>query len=155
MLRSISKFNNFFLYERENKYNHLALGIVALLGHIFLGLYWRYIDQMPYEGLALRGLGALICIGLIYFTTRDVISKLFLSWYWIFAVIYNLPFFFTVSLIRNGFLDVWYIGEATMIFVVMLFLKISILISLLVLFAIPLLTLLIFYQYPSSERNRL
>lgn len=44
----------FFSYEKDNRYNHLALGIVGGLGHVFFGLYWTYIDPQQYESVLLR-----------------------------------------------------------------------------------------------------
>jgi hypothetical protein len=39
----------------------------------------------------------------------------------LYIVIYNLPFFFTVNLIKNNLIDVWLMAEVVMIFVVLLF----------------------------------
>lgn len=112
----------FFSYEKDNRYNHLALGIVGGLGHIVFWLYWTYIDPQKYESAILRSIGFLICLGLVSTPYWKASFRAFISPYWIFAVIYNLPFFFTVSLIRNSFFDMWFVAEATMIFTVMLFL---------------------------------
>jgi signal transduction histidine kinase len=108
--------------EKDNKYNQLALGIVAGLGHIFFWLYWTYIDPQKYESLPLRIFGLASCIALILMTHfKPKITK-FTSVYWVFSVCFNLPFFFTVNLIRNDFSEIWFVAEATMIFVVILFL---------------------------------
>ena len=112
----------FFYYEKDNKYNYFALGVVAILAHILFGLYWTYIDPQPYESIVLRGIGVIICFGLISIPYwKENIHK-FIYYYWIFAVIYNLPFFFTTNLIRNGFSDMWFVAEPVMIFVTVLFL---------------------------------
>ena len=125
-MKIFSKIDNlltiFFFYEKDERYNHLALGVVAALGHVVFWLYWTYIDPQPYESLILRSIGIIIGLGLISIPYWRINFKKFISSYWIFAVTYNLPFFFTVSLIRNGFSDIWFVAEATMIFVVILFL---------------------------------
>ena len=112
----------FFYYEKDNKYNYFALGVVAILAHILFGLYWTYIDPQPYESIVLRGIGVIICFGLISIPYWKRNIHKFIYYYWIFAVIYNLPFFFTVNLIRNGFSDMWFVAEPVMIFVTVLFL---------------------------------
>lgn len=107
--------------DEANQYNYAALGIVAAIGHIFYYLYWTYIDPLAYESLTLRVLGFVTCM--ILLTMRKWPQKLqrLIAAYWAFAITYNLPFFFTVNLIRNGFIDIWFVAEATMIFVVILF----------------------------------
>jgi len=120
------KINKFFIkissQEKVDKYNYFALALAAGLGHIIFGLYWTYIDPQKYESVFLRGTGIIACLILLTILKWKGIFKKFVTPYWIFAVIYNLPFFYTVALIRNDFSDIWYVAEAMMIFTVILFL---------------------------------
>lgn len=107
--------------KNRNKYNIAALGLAAGLGHIIFWLYWTYIDPQNYESIYLRSLGLFICVILLSsLYWRGWLERLILP-YWIFSIIYNLPFFFTVYLIRNNFSDIWFVAEAVNIFVVILF----------------------------------
>ncbi len=112
-----------FLSERlkYNKHHLLAFGLIAVFAHPAFWFWWTYIYPNPYENISLRIIGALSCIALLFFTFYEEKYKNFLKFYWLFIVIYNLPFFFTVNLIKNGLIDVWLMEEIVMIFVVILF----------------------------------
>lgn len=106
---------------RYNKYHLLAFGFVAILAHPIFWTWWTYIYPNQYESVPLRSIGALSCIFLLFMTFQEEKYKNFLKIYWLFVVIYNLPFFFTVNLIKNELIDVWLMEEIVMIFVVILF----------------------------------
>ncbi|MCE3255480.1 MAG: hypothetical protein K0R25_974, partial [Rickettsiaceae bacterium] len=137
LLKISESLRQFFLKEeKDNKYNYFALAIAAGVGHIFFGFYWTYIDPQIYENLYLRSVGFLTCVILLSAAAlkREESQNKWLYYYWIFTVIYNLPFFFTINLILNNFSDIWFVAEATMIFTTVLFLS-SIILSLLTIFS--------------------
>lgn len=104
-----------------DKYNILALGLVAGAGHIFYFIYWSFVDPQTYESIILRSLGLLNCAVLISTLFWKIEYKKIINYYWIFSVIYNLPFFFVTYLIKNNFSGVWVSLQSAMIFTVILF----------------------------------
>ena len=108
--------------SKSNQYNYLALAIVAGIGHIFFGIYWRYIDPLIFQGIGLRVFGMFTCVALVMVVSFELERNKICKFVWIFSITYNLPFFFTVMLMRNDFDQVWFTAQATMIMVVILFL---------------------------------
>ncbi len=112
-----------FLSERlrYNKYHLFAFGFISMLAHPTFWGWWTYIYPNPYESIPLRAVGVLSCILLLFLTFKEDKYKNFLKFYWLIVIVYNLPFFFTVNLIKNELIDVWLMEEMVMIFVVLLF----------------------------------
>jgi two-component system CAI-1 autoinducer sensor kinase/phosphatase CqsS len=104
-----------------NKYHLFAFGFISILAHPTFWAWWTYVYPNLYESIVLRVIGALSCVVLLYMIYREQYFKNFLKFYWFFIVVYNLPFFFTVNLIKNNLIDVWLMEEIVMIFVVILF----------------------------------
>lgn len=110
-----------------NQYNIVSLALLGSVGHPLFWFLWTYIDPQPYESFYLRTFGFLSC--LILFSVHKWsgnFSKLAYA-YWVFAVIYNLPFFFTFLLISNNFSQVWLSCELIMMMVVLFAVESSIL----------------------------
>ncbi len=121
ILRNIKSFLS--IKHRENIYNLYALAFAAGFGHIFFGLYWKYIDPSDFEIPLLRVIGFFSCVFLFLLAKNYHKLKNYrqlAEFYWFFTVTYNLPFFFTVSLIYSGYNPIWLAGVATMIFVVIM-----------------------------------
>ena len=106
---------------KYNKYHLFALGYIAILSHPFYWFWWTYVCPNPYENITLRIIGAISCAVLLFMVYKENLFKKILPLYWLFVVVYNLPFFFTVNLIKNNLVDVWLMSEIVMIFVVILF----------------------------------
>lgn len=124
-MSNISNLISFFsIRKKDNIYNFYALAIAAGFGHVFFGLYWRYVNPQSYELPILRLVGLLICV-ILFFVAKNYNKlsnyKNLVQLWWFFSVLFNLPFFFTVSLIASSFHPIWLTGEATMIFVVIMF----------------------------------
>ncbi len=95
---------------------------IALFGHTFYGVLWTFFYSQPHEDLKLR----IICASLFlpylfvkYFTDRNWL-KLFLSVYWYFCIIINLPFIFTYLTMMNNFSGLWLICETMMILLIII-----------------------------------
>ena len=59
-----------FLSKRlkYNKYHLFAFGFVAILAHPAFWTWWTYVYPNPYESIALRTIGALSCVFLLFLT---------------------------------------------------------------------------------------
>ncbi|MCE3255478.1 MAG: integral rane sensor hybrid histidine kinase [Rickettsiaceae bacterium] len=106
---------------KYNKYHLFAFGFIAVIAHPVHWFWWVYVIPNPYENATLRIIGGLSCLVLLFMTYREDLFKKILPFYWLFIVIYNLPFFFTVNLIKNNLIDIWLMEEIVMIFTVILF----------------------------------
>lgn len=106
---------------KYNRYHLFAFGFVAIIAHPLYWFLWTYIFPNQYENISLRIVGVASCIALLFMTYKQDSFRKILPFYWLFMVIYNLPFFFTVNLIKNNLSDVWLMAEIVMIFVVILF----------------------------------
>ena len=102
-----------------NKYNVLALGFLATIGHPSFWIIYTYVIPQKFESLYLRGFGFLSCVVLLLLVTLKKHFGRAEICYWILCLVYNLPFFFTVTLINNNFSSVWLAAEVVM-FVVMI-----------------------------------
>ena len=112
---------NIFLRKIDyNQYNVISLGFLGAIGHPLFWFIWTYLNPQKFENIYLRLSGTIICLVLLssYFW-KGKIRKI-IQPYWIFSIIYNLPFIFTLSLIQNDYNSLWLIAEATMIFTVVL-----------------------------------
>lgn len=92
---------------------------IALLGHSFYGILWKYIYSQPHEDLNLRIICASLFLPYIftkYLKDRNWL-KVFFSAYWYFCLIINLPFIFTYLTLMNNFSGLWLICETMMILV--------------------------------------
>lgn len=125
MMDTLNNLADFFSVRKKNNiYNFYALAFAAGLGHVFFGVYWRYVDPLSFELPILRLIGIVICIILFVVAKNyDKLSsyKRWIEFWWVFSVLYNLPFFFTTSLLASNFHYVWLVSQAVMIFVVIMF----------------------------------
>jgi two-component system, CAI-1 autoinducer sensor kinase/phosphatase CqsS len=101
-----------------NKYNVLSLALLGSVGHPLFWFLWTHIDPQPYESLYLRSIGTLICLVLFTLPKWNKSLTKLSYFYWIFAITYNLPFFFTVNLINNHFNSNWITCEIVTMMVV-------------------------------------
>lgn len=96
-------------YSRPNM---ALVGTVGLLGHPLYFVIWAYIFPQPYESGPLRAFAALLCIPLVMVDHWPKSLRRLLVPYWFFALLFELPFFFTYMLLRNDMDLVW--GMSTM-----------------------------------------
>ena len=118
---------------KYNKYHLFAFGFIALVAHPVYWFWFKYVFPNPYESISLRIIGMLSSVTLLFMAYKQDLFKKILPFYWLFMVTYNLPFFFTVNLIKNNLIDVWLMAEIVMIFVVILFIP-NIVMALMIMF---------------------
>lgn len=103
-------------YSR-NRLSFLYGAWIALFGHSFYGILWKYIYNQPHEDLNLRIICASLFLPFIftkYLKDRNWLKVSF-SAYWYFCLIINLPFIFTYLTLMNNFSGLWLICETMMI----------------------------------------
>ncbi len=103
------------------KYNIIALGVIGTFGHPLYWAIWTYIFPQPYENVFIRFSAAIACLVLLLNEYLPERTKRYFPTYWFCAVIYALPFLFTVHLIKNNFSDIWMMCEVGMGFMVIIF----------------------------------
>ena len=94
--------------------------ILAFLAHPVFYLIWTYAFPQPYENIWWRALGSLLCIPIIF---KDYWPERFIKYLPLFfhiAIIYNIPIFFSLFLIKNDFSQVWLFSSVGGVFVLTL-----------------------------------
>ncbi|MBI3994151.1 MAG: adenylate/guanylate cyclase domain-containing protein [Candidatus Lambdaproteobacteria bacterium] len=94
---------------------------LAVIGHPLFYVIWTYWIPQPYENLGLRALGSLVCLPLVFKNRWPAWLKPWLPWYWHFAVLFTLPFFFALFLFFNNFSQMWELTAITGIFLLTFF----------------------------------
>jgi signal transduction histidine kinase len=98
------------------------LAVVASVGFPLYYYVWKDLFPQPYENLTLRLIGSLICVPIIVSDHWPAPLKKVLPWYWYFATLYTLPFFFTFMLLKNSGNEVWVESSLIAAFVMVLLL---------------------------------
>jgi class 3 adenylate cyclase len=83
---------------------------VALIGiacHPLFYVIWSYVLPQPYENLALRLLGSALCIPLALKAYWPVQFRSYLPLYWHAVVMFQVPFFFSLFMLLNGYALPW------------------------------------------------
>ncbi|MEM1244442.1 MAG: HAMP domain-containing sensor histidine kinase [Pseudomonadota bacterium] len=95
-----------FIYQLMKKNvasSEKQITIIGILGAT-LPLYYliyQYTTPLEWDSLALRNLGAVICVGLIIHKFWPSKIKYLFPFYYYFTLLYCLPFFFTILLLKN------------------------------------------------------
>jgi two-component system CAI-1 autoinducer sensor kinase/phosphatase CqsS len=92
--------------------NMTAIGTVGVIGFPLFGWVWTVPFPQPYENLPLRLLGSALLLPLMLIHLWPAAWRRFLPAYWLAAMLFALPFFFTFMLLQNGMSTVW--GMSTM-----------------------------------------
>lgn len=79
----------------------VAVGALAFIGFPLFYLIWAFWFPQPYESLESRLIGSVLGLGLMLTPYWPDKWKKYLSWYWFFALLYTLPFFFTFLFLMN------------------------------------------------------
>jgi two-component system CAI-1 autoinducer sensor kinase/phosphatase CqsS len=98
------------------------LAVVASVGFPLYYYVWKDLFPQPYENLALRLIGSLLFVPILAFERWPAALKKLLPWYWYFATLYALPFFFTFMLLKNNGNEVWVESALIAAFVMVLLL---------------------------------
>ena len=81
--------------------------VLTVFGHPLFYLIWRFLIPQPFEDLSLRLVGSLLALPVVFKNYWPVGLKKFLPYYWHFAVLFTLPFFFSLNLFLSEFSQVW------------------------------------------------
>ena len=98
------------------------LAVVASVGFPLYYYVWKDLFPQPYENLTLRLIGSLLFVPILAFERWPAALKKLLPWYWYFATLYALPFFFTFMLLKNNGNEVWVESALIAAFVMVLLL---------------------------------
>jgi class 3 adenylate cyclase len=85
----------------------VTVALIGLVCHPLFYLIWSYVFPQPYENLALRLLASVICIPLALKAYWPPRIRPWLPLYWHAVVMFQLPFFFTLFMLLNGYATVW------------------------------------------------
>ena len=109
---------NLEYFERRLK----AFAVIAIVAFPLYFFVWHDLMPQPYESLLLRLLGAALFVPIFFSAYWPTRWKRFLPYYWYFALLYSLPFFFTYMLLKNHNSNVWTGSALVAIFVMILLL---------------------------------
>lgn len=96
--------------------NFPIIGIFGVLGFPFYYVVWKYFFPQPYENLALRLIGSLVCVPLVFLHRLPEAVRHGFRPIWYVGMTYCLPFFFTYMSIRNNFTVPWQLSLLCTIF---------------------------------------
>ena len=101
-----------------SRFNILSAALLGAPAHMFFYFLFKYIFHLPYENLALRLTASFLSfLAFIFGSSKTKFAQKFFPIYWHFAIIFVLPFIFTVYLLKNDFHELWLYWEIFMIFI--------------------------------------
>jgi len=105
-----------------SRFNVTWGGWLSSIGQMFFYVLLTYGFHMPYENFAIRLTASLLALFSIVFVRIDSpVARKYFPLYWHFSLIFNLPFLFTLFLLKNNFHELWLYWEIFMIFVLIAF----------------------------------
>lgn len=104
-------------YSRPNMF---LVGVVAVVGFPLYYVVWAVFFPQQYENLTLRMVGAALCVPLLLVDRWPRSFRPYLTAYWLFALFYALPFFFTFMLLKNDMSTVWAMSTMASLFLLVL-----------------------------------
>ncbi len=119
-IKDYLKFSSKIDISKFNIYHVYSFGWVALFAHPIFWFVWTYI-QPQQENIYLRLIGIVTSSILLAIVYSERFSNRVVSYFWLFMVFYNLPFFFTSNLLINNYSDTWLMAQIVMIFVTIIF----------------------------------
>jgi signal transduction histidine kinase len=99
------------------------LTIIVVLAMVGFPLYfwvWHSLFPQPYENLPLRVIGSLIWLPLMFAKNWGAVLSKYLRVYWLFAILFTFPFFFTFMLLKNAGSQVWLISSLSGLFLLIM-----------------------------------
>ncbi|MCA8306839.1 HAMP domain-containing histidine kinase [Burkholderia seminalis] len=87
--------------------------IVAIIGFPLYYYIWLEVFPQRYENLTLRLIGSILFLPILFHHRWPAAVRGFLPYYWYAIILYALPFFFTLMLLKNDGSQVWV--ESTLI----------------------------------------
>jgi len=105
-----------------SRFNVTWGALLAAPGHLFFYVLLKYAFHMPYENFFLRFSASLLALfDLVLVRMESPAAKRVFPYYWHFALIFILPFLFTLFLLKNDFHELWLYLEIFMVFVLIAF----------------------------------
>lgn len=110
------------LLEEARDAEHLTtpIGWLGFIGFPAYFYIWKYMFPQPYENLPLRIIGGLLCLGLLL---KRYWPKQHYEWfylYWLFSMLYSLPFFFSFFLLKNHFSTIQLMSSLAALFILIM-----------------------------------
>lgn len=102
-------------------FNTFTAGLLGAPMHFVFYFTFKYFFHLPYENLALRLIATLLCVSVLLKKWYPASLQRYFPYYWHVAIIFVLPFIFTVNLIMNNFHELWLHWEIFMLFVLIAF----------------------------------
>ena len=103
-----------------SRYNAPMVGWLGVIGFPLYYFIWHDLFPQPYENLWLRLAGTIICLPLIFSSYWPKKLKDHFAAYWLFTMVFTLPFFFTYMLLRNDMSVVWAMSTMAALFLLVL-----------------------------------
>jgi two-component system CAI-1 autoinducer sensor kinase/phosphatase CqsS len=94
----------------------LLIVILAMIGFPLYFWVWHNLFPQPYENLTLRIIGSLVWFPLLFAKKWGNVLGRYLRFYWLFALLYSFPFFFTFMLLKNSGSQVWLMSSLSALF---------------------------------------
>lgn len=109
-------------YSRANM---MMFGIVSLIGHPLYYYFWSDVYPQQYENLWLRVISMVVSLPMVFEPqlARSAFWRDKLTAYWLFILLYMLPFFFMFMAFMNDFSPIWSLSTmaACMLLVILVF----------------------------------
>ncbi|WP_035203067.1 ATP-binding protein [Isoalcanivorax pacificus] len=103
-----------------SRHNAPMVGVLGLVSFPLYYFIWQFVFPQPYESVWLRIGGVLVCIPLLFYRLWPARMQRYFAGYWVFALSYALPFFFTYMLLRNDLSLVWSMSTMAALFMLVL-----------------------------------
>jgi two-component system CAI-1 autoinducer sensor kinase/phosphatase CqsS len=100
----------------------MAFALVAIIGFPLYYYVWQDFFPQPYENLPLRLIGSGLFLPIVFTRYWRPCFRAYLAAYWYLALLYALPFFFTLMLFKNDSSAVWIESTLIAVFVMVLLL---------------------------------
>ena len=120
---NLDDYNNYYKDDYNDDYNLKAIFILGSFIHPFLSFLNIYVFQISWDNLVLKISASVICISLITKNYWPQILKPFFPLYRHLVLIYNLPFLITLTLLNNNFIEIFFIWEISMIFILIILVR--------------------------------
>lgn len=117
--------SSIFTRARYSEPKMVLMGVFGVIGFPTYWAVWALWFPQPYESLALRLLGSVLFLPLIFVRRLPKRWRSKVPMYWYFAVTYALPFFFTYMLLQNGANTVWLLSHLCSVFLLVMLFDVS------------------------------
>ena len=122
---------------RYSESNIATIGLIAAITFLLYYFVYTFVIEQSFESPALRLIAALLAFPIVFAHRWPESAKPYLPWYWIGALTYCLPFFFTYMLLRSSQFDflsaqhsmIWPMSEVVALVLLIMFVNDGLLIG--------------------------